>query len=443
MVVSFFKKKEILIPVIMGVLFSILYHIIPVNLFIVSLISTIAIISILYNIKIGILLGMFIFPFLPDQLGMLYIIFLAMVFTYKKVIGESVNLTKSSIDIPIVLFGIIIIISTISSIDPSGSFRDLAIHLTGIGFLVIIMNSINSLEDFNKIVTVLVFSATLIALYGLYQYIVGVEMDAAWLDSENNEGITTRIYSVFGNPNILAEYLILTIPMSVALFWDTKKISKKIIFLGTTLIMTLALVLTLSRGGWIGFAVAALIFIILVEKKILLSLIPISLGAVYLLPQTIINRILSIGNLGDSSNAYRIKIWDITLDIIRDNWVAGLGFGHLPFKQTFETYIRTMPTYHAHNTYLQIAAELGIPGLIAFLAFIFILFRYGYKRLIKNENNYIKVMGAGALGGLGGLLAHGAVENVLYLPKIIITFWILVSFILTLTRISERKGKIL
>lgn len=228
--------------------------------------------------------------------------------------------------------------------------------------------------------------------------------------------------------------------MSVSLFWHTRKLSKKIIFLGTTLVMTLALVMTLSRGGWLGFAFAAFIFIILIEKRLLLTLIPISIGAVYLLPQTIINRILSIGNLSDSSNAYRIKIWEITLDIIRDHWIAGVGFGHLPFKQTFETYIRTMPTFHAHNTYLETAAEIGIPGLIAFLLFLFILFKYGVIRLVKNEDRYIRIMSAGAISGLAGVLAHGAVENVLYLPKIIITFWIIVGIIMTLIRINEKNS---
>ncbi len=134
-------------------------------------------------------------------------------------------------------------------------------------------------------------------------------------------------------------------------------------------------------------------------------------------------------------------MWGITREIIQDNWVAGVGFGHLPFKQTFETYIRTMPIYHSHNTYLQTAAELGIPGLVAFLLFLFVLFKYGIIKLIKNEDKYIRIMGAGAISALGGVLLHGLVENVLYLPKIILTFWILVSFILTLIRINDiEKG---
>ena len=344
------KNKEIFIPILLGVVFSTLYNIFPLKYLYLGVIGLIGVVLVLYNIKLGLMAGVFMLPFLPDMLSLLFMFFLVAAFFYRETFKENTPLTQSPIDMPIILFGIIIIISTITSINPAGSFRDLALHLGGLSFLFVMANSIKNKEDFNKIVVMLVFSATLVALYGLFQYIVGVEMEAAWLDVENNPDIRTRIYSVFHNPNILAEYLIMTIPLSVSLFWHSKRIHKKIIFLGTTLIMSLALVLTLSRGGWLGFAFSAFIFIILVERRLLLTLIPITLGGVYLLPQTIINRILSIGNLSDSSNAYRITMWEITLDIIKDNWVAGVGFGHLPFKQTFETYIRTHPTFHAHNT---------------------------------------------------------------------------------------------
>lgn len=388
--------------------------------------------------KLGLIASVFLLPFLPDMLGLLLMYSLVGIYIIKDILGEHTKLTKSPIDIPIILFFIVMVISTVTSISFIGSLRDLALHIGGITFALVMANSIKDKNSFNLIATMMIFSATLVALYGLYQYVVGVNIEAAWLDVENNPDVRVRIFSVFGNPNILAEYLIMIIPISVALFWNTKKISKKIIFLCTTLIMILAMVFTLSRGSWIGFAFSALIFILLIDKRLLLSIIPISLGAVFFLPQTIMNRILSIGNLADSSNAHRINIWNMTLNIIGDYPMAGVGFGHLPFREVFGTYIRTLNTYHAHNTYLETAAELGIPGLLVFLFFIFILFKYGINKLVKSKDKYIRTLGAGALSGLAGVLANGATENVLYLPKIIITFWMIVGFILTLVRIKER-----
>lgn len=434
-----FKRKDLFLPLIFGVLFAIIYPILPLKYFAASLIAFIGLIAILYDIKIGIIASLFAIPFLPDMLNLLFIIFLVMVYFYEHLFKKKNNLDSGPVYIPIIVYGIIILIGTVTSINPVGSFRDLTIHFVSLGLVFVMINTIDSLEDFNILLTFVVFSATIVALIGLYQYIVGVPIDAAWVDVENNPDIKARVYSVFGNPNVLAEYLIMTIPLSISLFWYTKKAHKKLLFLGTSAILILSLILTLSRGGWIGFAFSALVFVILVEKRLLLSIIPISLAGVFFLPQSILNRILSIGNFADSSNAYRITMWKITMDIIRDHPIAGVGFGHLPFKETFETYIRTMPTYHAHNTYLEIAAELGIPGLIAFLFLLFVIFKYGIQRLISQENRYIRIMAAGAFSGLAGLMAHGAVENVIYLTRIIIYFWILIGFILVLMKIKKQE----
>ena len=442
MVVERINNKELILPVGLGIIFSLIYYKLPLNYFMFLLLGTIGIALILYNIKIGIYLAVLILPFMPDMLNLLYLIFLVGVYFYKALFKKINPLTKESIDIPIIVYALLILISTITSIDPSGSFRDLAIHFTAIGFVLVIVNNINTKEDFNIFVTFLVIAATLVALYGLYQYKFGVEMEDKWVDAVNNPDVKTRVYSVFGNPNILAEYLIMIIPISASLFWYSKKIHKKAIFLITSLILTIALVLTLSRGGWVGFAFGIFIFIILIEKKLLLSIIPIVLAGVYFLPQSIVNRILTIGNLGDSSNAYRIRLWKITLEIIRDNWLVGVGFGYIPFKTTFETYIRTMPAYHSHNTYLQTMGEMGILGLIVFIMLIFVLYKYSIKRLMKQEDRYIRTMAGGVLAGLAALLAHGAVESVLYLPKIIITFWTLVGLILALMRISGESKEI-
>lgn len=442
MVVDYVKKKEIILPVGLGIIFSLMYYKLPLNYFAFFLLGVMGVVLILHDIRLGIFAAVIVLPFMPDMLNLLYMIFMVGVYLYKALFKDVNPLTKESVDVPILIFALLILISTITSIDPSGSFRDLAIHLTAMGFMFVVINNIKTKEDFNILITFLVIAATLVALYGLYQYKVGVDMEDKWVDVANNPDVKARVYSVFGNPNILAEYLIMVIPISISLFWYSKKVHKKAIFLGTSLILMLALVLTLSRGGWIGFAFGILVFVILIEKRLLLSIIPLVLGAVYFLPQSILNRVLSIGNLGDSSNAYRLKIWDITLDIIRDNWLVGVGFGYIPFKSTFETYIRTMPAYHSHNTYLQITGEMGILGLIIFISFIFILYKYSIKRLIKGEDRYIRTMAGGVLAGLAALLGHGAVESVLYLPKIIITFWTLVALLLALMRISGKPEEI-
>lgn len=441
MVVDALKKKEALLPLALGLILSMIYLFLPIQYLLFASAGLIGLISLLYNINIGIMVGLFIYPFIPDTGIIYYFILLVLIFIFHHFFKSNSDLEPNKVEIPIIIYGILIVIGTITSINPTGSFRDFTIHMVSLALVIVMVNSIKTKEELNRIITLLVFSATIVALIGLYQYVAGVEIDAAWVDVENNPDIKARVFSVFGNPNVLAEYLIMMIPLSISLMWYSKKIYKKVLFLGTSLILILAIVLTMSRGGWLGFAFSALVFILLVDRRFLLSIIPITLAGVYLLPQTYLNRILSIGNFNDSSNAYRLKMWEITMEIIGDFPLAGVGFGHLPFKQTFETYIRTMPTYHAHNTFLEIAAELGIPGLIAFLLIIFVVFKYSIKELISKDHTYITIISAGVLSGLAGVLAHGAVENVLYLTRIIFSFWIMIGFLLVLLRLNKKVNE--
>lgn len=443
MVVGHLKKKELIFPIALGAIFSLIYYKFTLSYFSIILLGFLGAVLILYDIRIGIFAEILLYPFLPDIINLIFMIILVGVYLFNVIFKNTKPIAKHSMMIPIILYIILITISTITSSDITGSFRDLAIHLTSIGFIFVLINSIKDKKDFNIILVLLVISATLVAMYGLYQFTTGnVEMEKKWVDEATNPDLQVRIYSVFGNPNIFAEYLIMIIPISVGLFWFSKTIQKKAVFLITTLILVLALVLTMSRGGWVGFAFGIFLFILLIEKRLLLLAIPLGVGSLFLLPQSILNRVMSIINLSDSSNDYRIRLWSITLQVIRDNWLVGVGFGHLPFKAAFETYIRTMPTYHAHNTFLETTAEMGIVGLIVFLSLLFVIFKYGVKILVKGKDKYIRVMSTGILAGLASVLVHGLIENILYMPPIITTFWILIGLILTLVCITDNSQQI-
>lgn len=439
MVVENLRRKELFFPIMLGVAFSLLYYNMTLSYFSIVLLGLLGAVLILYDIKIGIYMEILAYPFLPDIVNLLFMILLVGVYIFNIVFKKVKPLNKHSMIMPIILYIVFITINTVTSSDIVGSFRDLAIHLTSIGFIIVMVNSIDNKRDFNILIVLLVLSATVVAAYGLYQFATGgVEMEAKWVDKATNPDVQARAYSVFGNPNIFAEYLIMIIPISVSLFWFSKKMHKKALFLATSMALALALLLSMSRGGWIGFAFSAFVFMLFVEKRLLLLAIPLGLGGLFFLPDTILNRILSIANFADSSNDYRIRMWKITLELIRDNWLVGVGFGHLPFKAAFGKYTRTMPTYHAHNTYLETMAEMGVIGFIVFISFLFVLFKYSIKKLIKGNDKYIKIVSSGILSGLAAVLVHGLVENILYIPRIITTFWILVGLLLTLVQIKEK-----
>ena len=134
-------------------------------------------------------------------------------------------------------------------------------------------------EKLNFVLWVLITVGALIALYAVYQYIIGVEMDAAWVDEESFD-ITTRAYATFSNPNVLGEYLILVGSLAAGMIWKMKNWCGRLYYTGCFGVICLGLVATGSRGAMLGLMFSAGLFVLLSEKR----LIPLGVVLLLLMP---------------------------------------------------------------------------------------------------------------------------------------------------------------
>lgn len=330
-------------------------------------------------------------------------------------------------NIYLVLFGILIILSTILSIDPQGSFRDFTLHIASLGVIFVFTNSEKNKKDMYIINIFLVIVAVAVSIHGIYQLVQGVPMGSGWVDPARNPNIKTRVYATFENPNLLAEYLIMMFPVSIALFFYNRNLIKKIIFGISSGVILISIAFTYSRGGWIGLFIGTLVFLLLVNRKALLALIPVGMVGILFLPSTIIQRFMTIGNLQDTSSFYRLNLWTKSVDIIKDFWYSGIGIGYIPFQKITPMYIKTMAPYHIHNVFLQTAIEMGIIGVTVFILLIFTLFKMGIKIVSKSESRFVSILMAGYIASLASILTHGMVEHIFFNPKIIMTFWLMVG----------------
>jgi O-antigen ligase len=381
-------------------------------------------------------------PILPKSITMVLLIALSSIKLVWGAVKRKAPLKIDCLIFAIVLFYVVMVIGTGTSTYRMDSIRDLAIHTVAIVWTISMIIDSKNLEKLYSMMVSFVYVATLVAVYGVLQYFIGVEMDAAWVDVQNNPNLSVRVYSVFGNPNILGEYLIMALPISMGLFMNSKGWFKKMLFLGTTGAMGCALVLTFGRGAWLGFAFAVAVMVILYKKELIWALIPAGIVSLFLLPESILNRILSIANLGDSSNAYRIRVWKVAMEMIKDNWILGVGFGYMPFKINYLNYIRTMNVYHSHNMILEIFAELGIGGLLVLVFMLGIILKKLYQISIQREDRFARIIAISLFGSFVAILTNGLTENVLYLPKIIWTFWMIVGFAGILIRVQRTEYKV-
>lgn len=93
-----------------------------------------------------------------------------------------------------------------------------------------------------------VLSGVFQSIYALLQFRFGISMGGTWIDVEQFGEITTRAMGTLGNPNVLAEYLVLVIMMGCILLFTEKSITNKLLYVVSIGIMLLGLGLTYSRG---------------------------------------------------------------------------------------------------------------------------------------------------------------------------------------------------
>ena len=136
---------------------------------------------------------------------------------------------------------------------------------------------------------VLVVSAGAVSLVGVMQYLLGVTGESSWVDSEMFSSITTRVYATLQNPNVLAEYLLLIIPFAAAGVMTARRWWGRVLYVLAFGVMCVCMLLTMSRGGWLGLLFAGAVFLILMDRRFILLGIVALVALYFVLPEGIIH----------------------------------------------------------------------------------------------------------------------------------------------------------
>jgi putative inorganic carbon (HCO3(-)) transporter len=300
----------------------------------------------------------------------------------------------------------------------------------------------------NWLMLACVMTSLPVSVFGLRQYFFGAEALATWVDASSTLADATRVYSFLGNPNLLAGYLIPMVMFSAVAFFAWPRWVPKGLALLATLINTLCLVLTLSRGGWIGFMVAgfALLTLLVQYWSIWFTpfwkrwALPVLLGgaaafviAAVISVDALRARVLSIFvGREDSSNNFRINVWTAVLEMIQDRPILGIGPGNDAFNAVYPFYQR--PNYtalSAYSVFLEVAVEAGLIGLFTFFWLLLVTFTQGWNQLQRLRETQA-VQGywlIGALASMAGMLGHGLVDTVWYRPQISTLWWLCMALV--------------
>ena len=326
---------------------------------------------------------------------------------------------------PVLLFTAICLAVPFSAY-PSLSGRFLMYHATSALCVLLTVSAVRCAEDLKRLAAGAGFAVLVSSLYGIYQRIIGVEVNPSYVDTTLNAGMPGRVESYFDNPNTFAEVLILLLPLLVALVVASKHWISKVLAAGVFVIGVAALGMTYSRASWVGIACAAVVFVFLWKPRLIPAFAVLCVLCVPLLPSTIWNRILTISNTSDSSTASRIPLYQAAIATILKSPISGAGLGTAAVQQYIQDnnlYHGTAPYVHAHNMYLELWVEAGVLGVIGFVGSMLWNIKNAARQVRHSRDSLARTMAAASCSALCGAMVAGLADYFWNYPRVMSIFW--------------------
>ncbi len=342
------------------------------------------------------------------------------------------------LDIPVLLFlsvgfFLMCIVSPYAHIQLDG-YRATMQYLL---WFFVITRLLESDRDFMRLYLALCGLALAIALHGIYQYIIDVPMPEKWV-AQAETAVRTRVYSIFGSPNIMGDFMVLFVPMTVALAYHTDKKPLQLLAWLSAIILCVACLFTMSRGAWVAMAAAIVLFILFVDRKLFWLLLAGCVVLVFIpFVRTRIGFLFTEDFVAANTNGGRAGRWENGLALLDTaNRLTGLGLGMFGGAVAMQNQVLDGVEYfYLDNYYLKIFVEMGWLGIGSFLFMLFAMLSASVRTLrrtfvqAKSEPRPVYPLCAGMLCGLIGVLIHCFFENIFEEPYMMVYFWVIAAMI--------------
>ena len=328
-----------------------------------------------------------------------------------------VGLAQSRVKAPapsiwVVSVGILLlamVISAVGAISIEATLPELAKWTEVLIVAALAPTFIRTSRDIELIMAAVIASAFTEAVFGIGQFLTHAGPKA--FDIHHT---FLRAYGTFGQPNPLAGYLNLVLPLSAALSFA----KRSLVLWGATLVIGIGTAVTLSRGGWVAGILAvlavSLIFCVWLRPLVVLGVLAVPIYALFTSlglasPRPLTRAANDFGLTGINFNYHthanfseieRAAHWVAGLRMFEAHPFTGVGIGNYAVAYpSYHVANFLNPLGHAHNYFINIAAEAGILGLLAFTLFVVVGVASSVAA-IRNfpPNSIMAILGIGALG---------------------------------------------
>lgn len=357
------------------------------------------------------------------------------------------------------------------TVDVGASFRYLMLGLAYTLLFVVVLSLFHTRSRITLLLATLVVSGTLQAFHGAFMTLSGIE----WHIIGPKTSYIGDATGTFVNRNHLAGYLELTLACGIGLLLalrDGRQINWRNsleLLLGpkarvrlALVIMVIALVMTHSRGGNIGFFAGLLVVgalfvlrnrehrarnILILLSIVLIDVLVISqyFGLDRLKDRLVGTRLTDVvidGELVATANELRDDVVLQSIPLIQERPFTGHGAGS--FEAAFQRFPdHSIPLHfdHAHNDYIQFIAEFGLIGTVPLVLFVALALWHALKALLRRESAYCSGVGFGAAMGIIALAVHSATDFNLQIPANAASFVVLCAIAVLAGNHTKRQRR--
>lgn len=290
-------------------------------------------------------------------------------------------------NLPVLLFLGAVVVSCLMSPVKLFSAQEALRVAAGVLLYFVVAYQFRRSEHLSKLFDTLLFVGIAASVFGFVQF---------------GFGESTRAAGPFGNPQLLASFLMVLLPIVTVVALSEKKAGRQLAAQVAAVLMAACLLLTQTRSAWLGTAMGLVVLASLAiyvgvrsqrhglaarkHELVLPVMLLVAVGVFLVLwPQTstFLNRATSLANARtDTTWQWRQDAARDALGMFRAHPLSGVGIGMYPIAKNGGLMLRPSLSDDPHNLWLKLLAEMGLPGLLLMVATIASFLFVGLRRAV-------------------------------------------------------------
>lgn len=318
-------------------------------------------------------------------------------------------------------FLLMTLLCTLWAQDKAGNLRVALFFWTGFLLAYLTAAQFRRRDERRTAAAVLYITLLGISLYGLRNYFFGAEASDVPIDGV----IYRRLGATLEHGINCGEFIAMALP--IALVWALRAptVKRRVLLTLPLLLPCAAMLLTYARTGWIMLALSLAVLLWYKKKILLLPAAALGIAALFLLPESLQARFLSMLDFSNASASGRFVLWRECFALWKDNFLLGIGLGPENFYAAYAPYATGLLDFqppHSNMLYLDIFLSTGLPGGILFCCFFFGMFvrLSRARRAIPAAQSRWEAQAL--IAALAGAALGGIPEYIWFYPRVLF-FW--------------------